>query len=271
MSDELESILAESLHQRAAHADTHGRSFGEVRRRVRRHRQRQMAVGLLPAVAGLGYLVSRPIAHDPLTAGDAAGCGDTLPASTWPAWTGEATTLPPILPPDHTGTTWEGSPTSTTSVPGELTGTTYYLDGDGNVLQSSTTVPWPTLPDGSPWPADENGNPATTVFNTLPPSTYTTDANGNVLDANGLPSDTTVPYTYADATDVPGTDSGISTTMACDTTTTLPPTTSPSITLASDTTGPADTSSVTVSTVEVVDDSTTTTIEVMDSTTTSVR
>ena len=41
---ELDLIVAESLRDRAAHAAVHGRGMGDVRRRVRRRRQRQMAI-----------------------------------------------------------------------------------------------------------------------------------------------------------------------------------------------------------------------------------
>jgi len=166
MSDEFESILAESLYERATHAGTHGRGFGDVRRRVRRHRQRQMAAGLLPAVAGFGWIVTRPVADDPLRPGGdaAAGCGDTLPASTWTDWTGEATTLPPGASGPYvtdtngnavyvgTSTTYLDAILSST-VPGEVviigdvtdntaasTTTTGYYDSEGNPIGVDTTV-----------------------------------------------------------------------------------------------------------------------------------
>lgn len=161
MSDELDTILAESLRTRAAHADTHGRGFGEVRRRVRRHRQRQMAAGLLPAVAGFGWIVTRPVADDPLRPGaDPSGCGDTVPASTWPDstvstmsdWTGGATSTTVAPPPWTGGTTTLPEAILLSTVPGEVvivgdvtdntavTTTTGYYGSDGNPLGVDTTV-----------------------------------------------------------------------------------------------------------------------------------
>ena len=66
MSDPFDSMLAEGLRDRARHAETTGRGFGDVRRRVRHRRQRQAAVGLLPAAAMLGWVGTRQGGGDPL-------------------------------------------------------------------------------------------------------------------------------------------------------------------------------------------------------------
>lgn len=93
MTDELDNELSRSLHQRAAAAPTDGRHFGDVRRRVRRRRQRHVAMGVLPAVAGVAYLGSRPVAEPTQT----AGVPDTTLADALPTTTGLMST-----------TTWVG-------------------------------------------------------------------------------------------------------------------------------------------------------------------
>ncbi len=93
MTDELDNELSRSLHQRAAAAPTDGRHFGDVRRRVRRRRQRHVAMGVLPAVAGVAYLGSRPVAEPTQTASspDTTWMGDptsTMLAVTTTTWPG---------------------------------------------------------------------------------------------------------------------------------------------------------------------------------------
>ncbi|CAB4363471.1 MAG: hypothetical protein F2681_05890 [Actinobacteria bacterium] len=176
MSDELESILTESLQQRAQQVGVRTHGFGDVRRRVRRHRQRQMAAGLLPAVAGFGFIVTRQVAHDPLSPGGAAGCDTPQTTTSWldgtpgsstvapPPWTGEPTTLPMDAP-------------YVTDAKGRV----YYLDANGNVVLDA---------DGNPVPVSEPVGTTTTYFRQEAtttevdgfgnpvPTTYTTDANG---------------------------------------------------------------------------------------------
>ncbi len=115
---ELDLIVAECLRDRAAHATVHSRGMGDVRRRVRRRRQRQMAVGLVPAIAGVGWVVSRPATHAPLNpSGEAGPCAET--ATTWPA--GDGATVPFTIDPigdtlvPYTGPT--APPWTTTTVP----------------------------------------------------------------------------------------------------------------------------------------------------------
>ncbi|MDO8391617.1 MAG: LysM domain-containing protein [Actinomycetota bacterium] len=203
MSDELETILAESLRTRAAHADTHGRGFGEVRRRVRRHRQRQMAAGLLPAVAGFGWIVTRPVADDPLTPGDAAtGCGDTVPSSTWPhfsvttvTWTGGATSTTVAPPPWTGGTSTLPEAILSSTVPGEVVNV-------GEVTDNTAA--------GATWPRvvyDSAGNPAV-VDTTIGELLLTSST------ASGEVTTTTI--------------GSVSTTDPCDESSTVPPSSEPS-------------------------------------------
>jgi len=71
MNDDLDQNLADSLHRRAHEAPTDGQHFGDVRRRVRRRRQRHMAMGVAPALIGVGYLATRPIAEPTQSAASA--------------------------------------------------------------------------------------------------------------------------------------------------------------------------------------------------------
>ena len=233
MSDELESILTESLQQRAQQVGVRTHGFGDVRRRVRRHRQRQMAAGLLPAVAGFGFIVTRQVAHDPLSPGGAAGCDTPQTATSWldgtpgsitvapPPWTGEPTTLPMDAP-------------YVTDAKGRV----YYLDVNGNVVLDA---------NGNPVPVSEPVGTTTTHFRQEAtttevdglgnpvPTTYTTDANGNpattiAYDPQRDGTTTTIDPRVESTT---GNVMGTSTTIACEVQTTDP--------LAS---GPADTTPV---------------------------
>lgn len=151
---ELDLIVAESLRDRAAHATVHGRGMGDVRRRVRRRRQRQMAIGLVPAVAGVGWAVTRPMTHTPLNpSGEAGPCGET--ATTW-LGSAPATSFPP----------------STTTWASDVTATTMTFDANGNVV-------------------DPNGNPLGTTTTAIV-GPLTTDSDGNAVDANG--NVITVPF-----------------------------------------------------------------------------
>lgn len=144
---EFDTMLTEGLRHRAATASRPSRGFSDVRRRYRRRRQQQVAVGLVPAVAGLGWLVTRPRTDQPLqpSGGGFVDCGD----ATVPTWTG---TYPP--------TTVVGD---TTPIGVNVTSTTITFDENGNVV-------------------DANGNPIGTTTTTLE---IITDGNGNYLDANG--------------------------------------------------------------------------------------
>jgi len=95
MNDDLDQNLADSLHRRAHEAPTDGQHFGDVRRRVRRRRQRHMAMGVAPALIGMGYLATRPVAEPTQSA-------DSVDST----WLGDATT---ILPAMASSTTWLGN------------------------------------------------------------------------------------------------------------------------------------------------------------------
>ena len=94
MTDDLDQNLADSLHLRAAGAPTDTMHFGDVRRRVRRRRQRHLAMGVAPALVGVGYLATRPVAEPTQSA-------DTVDST----WMGDATTTQPAM---ATSTTWLG-------------------------------------------------------------------------------------------------------------------------------------------------------------------
>ena len=200
MSDELESILADSLHHRAQQAGVRTHGFADVRRRVRRHRQRQMAAGLLPAVAGFGWIVTRPLAHDPLSPGEGASGCDTVPSSTESSLSSFIdTTVPwPGSALDANGNPINTLPPSSTSAPMGTT-TTYAF----------TTVPYSTVE------YDPVRDGTTTVAGiSVTQTTWYIDANGN-------PTATMI---------VPGTDA-VSTTIACEdpTSTGLTATTAPNV------------------------------------------
>lgn len=95
MNDDLDQNLADSLHRRAAGAPTDTMHFGDVRRRVRRRRQRHMAMGVAPALIGVGYLATRPVAEPTQSA-------DSVDST----WSGDATTTMPAM---ATSTTWLGN------------------------------------------------------------------------------------------------------------------------------------------------------------------
>lgn len=95
MNDDLEQNLADSLHRRAAGAPTDTMHFGDVRRRVRRRRQRNMVLGVAPALVGVGYLATRPVADS----GQAADSVDST-------WMGDVSTTVPAM---ATSTTWLGN------------------------------------------------------------------------------------------------------------------------------------------------------------------
>ena len=59
MTDEFDELIAGSLHSRAGEVPTETRGFHDVRRRVRRRRQRRMAMTSVPVLAGVAFLGSR--------------------------------------------------------------------------------------------------------------------------------------------------------------------------------------------------------------------
>lgn len=83
MNDQLDRTLADALRRDAARVPGRGPGFGDVRRRVRQRRQRQVVLGTAPAVLGAAWLVTRPTpASIGVGAGGAVETGDT--ASTVP-------------------------------------------------------------------------------------------------------------------------------------------------------------------------------------------
>lgn len=134
MTDEFDTELSRSLHQRAAAAPTDGHHFGDVRRRVRRRRQRHVAMGVLPAMAGVAYLGTRPVADEPAQAGATPDSTvlTGLPSSTFDQ-NGAATS-----------TTWPGSETTY-----RCREETAYLASDGWVYYTNCEQVPPSVIDGS--------------------------------------------------------------------------------------------------------------------------
>ena len=202
MNDEFDSILSGSLRDRAAHADTAGRGFGDVRRRVRRRRQRHVAAGLLPGALGIGWLASRPVASDPLTpaAGDSTAClpvASTVPppidlvATTHP----DPNFVPPVTyggpPLTYANGSLVATPTTVVLEENPMTSTSYGVSSDPKDVPDSTvqTFSTTTLPVGA------NGLPATTIA-----PAYTIAVEGDGLPVEGLcspeeQSDSTTPVT----------------------------------------------------------------------------
>lgn len=206
MNDPIDRLLTEGLRHRARHADTAGRGFGEVRRRVRHRRQRQMALSLLPAAAAMGWVFTRPQAGDPLQPAGGTAVDPCDFSGTVPGWVGttvpwQSTTSiedPGVWGPDGS---WSPSPTTATFVAtaGSDVGTidsTVWLEPAGTTTSNFTTGPVVT---------DENGNPATTV-----PFPVVTDEFGNALPTTSLgssPSDApvgTIPPTTTCRSDSDG-------------------------------------------------------------------
>ena len=123
---EFDTLLSDGLRRRAAAAGRPSHGFSDVRRRYRRRRQQQVALGLVPAVAGLGWLVTRPRTDQPLqpSGGGLVDCGDaTVP------------TYPDTTMVLLETTTWGPTSTSTTIVE---------MDANGfplNTLPSTTAPP----------------------------------------------------------------------------------------------------------------------------------
>lgn len=77
MNDLFDQQIIESLHRNANHAVVPRPSFGDVRRRVRIRRQRNMAAIAAPAVLGIATLGLRSASVER----QASGIGDTVPVS----------------------------------------------------------------------------------------------------------------------------------------------------------------------------------------------
>lgn len=186
MNDDLDQNLTDSLHRRAAGAPTDTMHFGDVRRRVRRRRQRHIALGVAPALVGVGYVATRPVAE-------------------------------PTQSADSVDSTWEGGPTSTTML--MATSTTWlgnelgyrclamsgYDLGDGYIYYDvceagpAMTVPYDPMATTTTMPGDSTTNveyyPTTSISaGSLPinVATTTTDPSGSGFDPNAT-STTQVP------------------------------------------------------------------------------
>jgi hypothetical protein len=123
MNDAFDTLITESLHRTAATVPHRGAGFSDVRRRVRRRRQRNVAAMSLPAVLGVAaiglHTTPRPI-------GLQAGAADqTTP--------GTATTSPPATtgptPTTVFGTSFSGT---TTTLPADVIGEVVCLNATGD-------------------------------------------------------------------------------------------------------------------------------------------
>lgn len=164
MTDEFDNDLTRSLQQRAHDVPTDGRHFGDVRRRVRRRRQRHVAMGVLPALAGVAYLGSRPVA-EPTEAGSAPDSTVLgLPTSTFDPTTATSTTWVGNVAPYRCAddsvydssegwtyyTVCEQLPPMTVSIdPSNATTSTTWVGNDPTttmLLGTTTSQPDPSLP-----------------------------------------------------------------------------------------------------------------------------
>ena len=216
---ELDLIVAESLRDRAAHAAVHGRGMGDVRRRVRRRRQRQMAIGLVPAVAGVGWAVTRPMTHTPLApSGEAGPCGE--PATTW-LGSSPTTTYPP----------------DTAMWPSDVTVSTISFDANGNVVDPNGDPRGTTTTMEAPVTTDPTGDTVVPYTGpTAPPWTTTTlPTDGSVVELPTTAGDVSEPSVQSDTT-LPAIDS--TTTTICEPETVPEPTTVPVTTEAAASTTP---------------------------------
>lgn len=218
-TDRFDVIVAEGLRGRAAHASVHSRGIGDVRRRIRRRRQRQMAVGLVPAVAGLGWAVTRPVADTPLTpSGDAGPCGQTSSFQTTTTWDGMVTVTTITFDAN-------GNPIGTTTTNVEPVVT----DGNGNYLDKNGT--WVTIP----FVTDANGYPATSIapppWTGGPTTAPMLDSDGNpvMVDTTLVTEASTTTTAPAEATTTTICEAAVSTTNEVPLTTSFDGTTSPSI------------------------------------------
>lgn len=217
-TDRFDVIVAEGLRGRAAHASVHSRGIGDVRRRIRRRRQRHMAVGLVPAVAGLGWTVTRPAGHPPLSpAGGADPCDQTtetwnvtLPASTIGVLEAGGSTIV-ITGPTTTTLTWDADGSIVGSSSGDTVTLPITTDPNGNVV-----VPY-TGPTAPPWTVEAS---TTTIV----------DSDGNpVMVDTTLVTEASTTTAAAEATTTTICEAAVSTTNEVPLTTSFDGTTSPSI------------------------------------------
>ncbi|MDP2293032.1 MAG: hypothetical protein Q8M22_17760 [Actinomycetota bacterium] len=176
MTDEFDTDLARSLQQRAAAAPTDGCHFGDVRRRVRRRRQRHVAMGVLPALAGVAYLGSRPVAEPTQTAGapDTTWMGDptsTTMAMSTTTWPGDEVGYRCLAESGYDlGDGWvyysvcEAGPAMTVPYDPAVQTTLGYYEPTTTVLFGTTTSePEPSLPVNVPTTAVGTTSTSTTV------------------------------------------------------------------------------------------------------------
>lgn len=121
MTDTFDQQVTDSLRYRASAATTEGRGFGDVRRRVRRRRQRHIAYALTPAVAGMSYLATRAPSDGNSVQPASAGLTDTtahIAATSTTIIT--AVAEPSSTTPNTDGTSDVSASTSTTLASGEI-------------------------------------------------------------------------------------------------------------------------------------------------------
>jgi hypothetical protein len=132
MNDPFDTLITESLHHDAANAPRRGAGFGDVRHRVHRRRQRNVAAMTVPAVLGVAALGLRPSPHQ--SGGPVGGSGTSDAASTTGVLTtGVLTSTSTVT--NATGAFTPSSASGTASTVEMLTSTS---------VQTSTSVPTPT-------------------------------------------------------------------------------------------------------------------------------
>ncbi len=136
MTEALDQQIAESLHNSAAQAHQRGAGFGDVRRRVRRRRQRHVAAAVVPAMLGTAWLGMRS-AHGGSNEHPAANAG----AATGTPSASDLSVRTPLdsTPPDTIAPTAGVDPSvdstavdSASTVPSDQIGTFVCLDASGS-------------------------------------------------------------------------------------------------------------------------------------------
>jgi hypothetical protein len=143
MNDHFDTLIAESLHRDASHASGRGAGFGDVRQRVRRRRQRNVAAMAVPAVLGVAALGMRQSPqHTGVQPGGAVGgsTSDTTGTTTRPIPTTSgptASTIEMVTPSGNpTPTTVAGVITTpsefATTIPDNVIGSVVCLNASGD-------------------------------------------------------------------------------------------------------------------------------------------
>jgi hypothetical protein len=133
MNDAFDTLISESLHHAAATVPHRGAGFSDVRRRVRRRRQRNVVAMSLPAVLGVAAI---GLHSTPRQTGLQAGAGDdTAPGTALAAPTTTITELTPTTIAELTPTTSfaNSNPSgTTTTVPADMVGEVVCLNATGD-------------------------------------------------------------------------------------------------------------------------------------------